>query len=326
MVCKVNIYFLNREIFQKKNSSLIFDSMNEQQQTEYPAVVKYLFLAARIVALVIVTALISIVMIVISKAIISILNISWFSGDGMLFPQLVMMIAGFIAIYIFRRFVDRKSFISIGLSLKGQPLSFLVGSAIAIAVISLGFVILLLTGAIEIASLQVDISYLLTNLVLFIAVSVFEEMVFRGYILNNMMDIMNKYLALILSSLIFAVFHLGNSGMTFIAFTNLFLAGVLLGSAYIFTRDLWLPIGMHLFWNYTQGPVFGFNVSGEVINEQSLIIMHTYGDEMITGGAFGFEGSVVCSAISIVAIFLVIWYYKKRYKNSKKSIRVENIQ
>jgi membrane protease YdiL (CAAX protease family) len=301
--------------------------MNEQQTefAEYPPVVKYLLLAARIVALIIIIALLSLAIMAGSNAIISALGISLLD-QNMLIPQSAMMVAAIISIFIFRQFIDRKSFISIGLSLKEQPRSFLVGSAIAIAIISLGFVILLLSEVIEIASVQVDISYLLTTFVLFIAVSVFEEMVFRGYILNNMMDVMNKYLALILSSLLFAALHLGNSGMTFIAFTNLFLAGVLLGSAYIFTRDLWLPIGMHLFWNYVQGPIFGFNVSGETINEQSLIIMHTHGDDIITGGAFGFEGSVVCSALSIVAILLVILYCRKRYTKQKENIRTENIQ
>jgi membrane protease YdiL (CAAX protease family) len=138
----------------------------------------------------------------------------------------------------------------------------------------------------------------------------------RGYILNNLMTGMNKYLALLLSSSIFGLLHLLNDGVTVLAMVNLILAGILLGSSYIFTKNLWFPISLHLFWNFFQGPVLGYSVSGMKVNP--IFTLSSTGNELFTGGEFGFEGSIVCTVLLVTATAAVIGYYGKKTAAAKE--------
>ena len=86
-----------------------------------------------------------------------------------------------------------------------------------------------------------------------------EELVFRGYLLSNFMESMNKYYALLYNSILFALMHSVNPNFNFIDFINLFLAGLLLGLPYVYTKNLWYPMSLHFAWNFFQGPVFGLD-------------------------------------------------------------------
>ena len=131
----------------------------------------------------------------------------------------------------------------------------------------------------------------------------YEEIMVRGYMLNNFMSSMNKYFALIVTSFCFMIIHLMNANISIIGMINLFLAGLLLGIFYIHKTNLWFPIGMHLTWNFFQGPVFGYEVSG--FHTQSIITQEIKGNPIITGGEFGFEGSILATVISIIMIVVI---------------------
>ena len=133
----------------------------------------------------------------------------------------------------------------------------------------------------------------------------------RGYILNNLMTSMNKYAALVLSSIIFMAAHLMNANLSILGVINLFLAGLVLGIYYIHKRNLWFSIGMHLTWNFFQGPVFGFEVSG--YETHSIIGQNIQGSEIITGGEFGFEGSILAT----ILITGIIIYLHFKYRNNE---------
>ncbi|MDH6306438.1 membrane protease YdiL (CAAX protease family) [Parabacteroides sp. PF5-5] len=217
------------------------------------------------------------------------------------------LIATLITIFIFYRF-NKKKMTDLGFSLRGHVKEFWTGSGIAIVIMLISFGILLLFKQIGAEANAFDVGAFLSALVLFIGVAVFEEVLCRGYILGTLMDSMNKYAALIISSAIFALMHLPNNHIAPLPVFNLFLAGILLGSAYIYTRNLWFPIGMHLFWNFTQGTLLGFNVSGQEI--YSILRLEYPENNFFNGGAFGLEGSFLISAFSIAAIVLVLRHYK----------------
>jgi membrane protease YdiL (CAAX protease family) len=105
--------------------------------------------------------------------------------------------------------------------------------------------------------------------------------------------------------------HLGNANVTILSFINILLAGILLGIYYIHKRNLWLPIALHFSWNFFQGPVYGFEVSG--VDISGIIIQDLQGSDTLTGGPFGFEGSLFATLLMIVAILFL--HYK--YKNNK---------
>src|SRR5581483_6741863 len=115
--------------------------------------------------------------------------------------------------------------------------------------------------------------------------------------------------ALVASSVVFAALHLANPGAGVVSTLTLVVAGLLLGSAYLATRTLWLPMGLHFGWNFFQGPVFGFPVSGT--EESTLLRLAPSGAPLLTGGRFGPEASVVGVGAEIVGIAL-LWLWASR--------------
>lgn len=108
-----------------------------------------------------------------------------------------------------------------------------------------------------------------------------EELVFRGYILNNLLQSMNKWTALIISSLLFTLFHLSNPDISLLALLNIFLSGLMLGINYIFTKNLWFAILLHFSWNFYEGPILGYKVSGLTL--ESLLQQELTGNPILTG-------------------------------------------
>jgi len=217
----------------------------------------------------------------------------------------------FLILWIFRKFIDKETITSLGFTYNGFKRDLLSGLIFGTVFISVGYLFLSVLGNISVSDIQWPIEHLVLNLIFFTIVAFNEEIMVRGYILNNLMQSMNKYIALSISSIIFVIIHLGNANLSLSALINLFLAGIILGIYYIHKQNLWFPIGMHLTWNYFQGPVFGFVVSGN--ETHSIITQHMEGDFLITGGEFGFEGSVIASVLIVVGIFIIHFRYNKKY-------------
>lgn len=141
-----------------------------------------------------------------------------------------------------------------------------------------------------------------------------EEIVVRGIILRIMEEGIGTWLAVIISATIFGVLHLGNENATVLsALAIASTAGVLLAAVYIITRRLWLAIGLHFAWNFTQGGIFSAAVSGK--EEVGLLQSTLNGPEFITGGTFGAEASIitVILGLSLGIYFLFIAYKKNRF-------------
>ena len=216
----------------------------------------------------------------------------------------------FLVLWIFRKYVDKKSIVSLGIEFPEFKSDLNYGLLWGAVLIAVGFLILYAAGFITVTAVQFPILNLISFFVIFIVVSLNEEIMFRGYVLNNMMTSMNKYIALIISSIIFMAVHLMNANLSILGTVNLFLAGLVLGMYYIYMKNLWFSIGMHLTWNFFQGPIFGFEVSG--YETHSVIIQNIQGSEIITGGEFGFEGSIIATVLIIsIIIFLYLTYKNK---------------
>ncbi len=230
-------------------------------------------------------------------------------GVNFLLPlKIIEFLSVMLCVWLFVRFIDRKPLESIGLTLKGYENDLRLGLMLGAGMIALGFLILFILGFLSIDGFSFSIISIILYLALFIVVSFHEEIMMRGYVLNNLMQSMNRYAALSISSVIFMSIHLLNPNISFLSVINLFLAGIVLGIYYIHKQNLWLPIGMHLTWNFFQGPIFGFEVSG--IETKSIIGQSIKGNEIITGGAFGFEGSILAT----ILIVTMILYLDKKYK------------
>jgi uncharacterized protein len=218
-----------------------------------------------------------------------------------------------ILVWFFRKVFDKESFNSLGFKWKGFGKERAIGFFTAV---------LLLTGISSILWLMKLLQWIVTDfklqdflLITFVLVliAVTEELVFRGYLLNNMLKRMPKQAALILSALLFAVFHSLNPNFNFIAFINVFLAGLLLGVNYIYTRNLNFAIFFHFSWNFIQGPLLGYRVSG--IEFPSLLFQNSIGSVLLTGGNFGLEASWLVTITLTIAVVLLYILFQRKYNS-----------
>lgn len=231
---------------------------------------------------------------------------------GLLLNGVSICISAVIPAWVMLRLVENKPFISLGLSLKGRGKDIVYGMLVALAIYVVGFGVCILTGAVEIADVSFHPLQLLAAFVIFAFGAFGEEVMMRGYILRRLLDArMNRFIALFLSSFLFALAHIFNPNLAFIPMLNLLMAGFLLGAAYIYTRNLWFAFSLHTFWNWIQGSVLGYQVSG--INfGTSVITQRLPENNLLNGGGFGFEGSIICTVLTTAAALGIIWYYERK--------------
>lgn len=200
----------------------------------------------------------------------------------------------------------------LGLSLKGRGKDLLAGVGVAVLLYAVGFGLSLLMGMVEVADVQWMPRDLLGALMFFLLVAVTEEVMLRGFVLGRMLsEGMNRFVALLLSSALFSAMHLFNPNFAFLPFVNILLAGCLLGASFLYTRNLCFPIVLHWFWNWLQGPVLGYEVSGTDCG-QTLLTLRLKGNNLLTGGSFGFEGSLLCTVLLVVGTLAIVGYYERR--------------
>ena len=142
----------------------------------------------------------------------------------------------------------------------------------------------------------------------------FEEILFRGVIFRIIHESLGTWIAVIVSALLFGFAHGANPNATLFSSTAIALeAGILLSAVYLYTNRLWMVIGMHAAWNFVQGAVFGVNVSGT--NAKGLLQSSPVGSELLSGGAFGIEASIItiilCTSVGI--LFLVLSHRKGHF-------------
>ena len=225
--------------------------------------------------------------------------------------EVLMLVSGLIAACMGLGF--RKLPLSgLGLSLKGWGRSLLRGALFVVFLYVVGFGLSLLLGAVEVVGFLFSPISLLVSLLLYFFVAVTEEVIGRGFILGRMLDGgINKFVALFISAVLFSLMHLFNPNFAFVPFLNIMLAGCFLGASYIYTRNLCFPIALHWFWNWIQGSVLGYKVSGNEFSNENLLILHFPEENLINGGTFGFEGSILCSLLLVLGTVIILRHYYK---------------
>ena len=165
-----------------------------------------------------------------------------------------------------------------------------------------------LCGYYHIKSIQFDWEKQLFSFTLFFLVAVSEEIFFRGILFRMINRRWNIWAALVISGLIFGGLHILNDNATLWSSIAITIeAGSLLGAAYAYSKNIWLPIGIHWIWNYTQGNILGFPVSGED-NVTSIITPEISGPQWLTGGSFGAEASAISA---VIGLLISLWFIRK---------------
>jgi membrane protease YdiL (CAAX protease family) len=223
------------------------------------------------------------------------------------FLQEIIMIAVPIIIW---KFIIKRSLSEMGLKpvLKHSK-ELLVGLALGAASMTVVFLSLILSGSSEVVSWKPHFSSeQLVYLVLYIFVGFAEEIFSRGYMMSVMRQTKSISLIIFVPSIIFALLHSMNTGVGIIPYINLALVGVLFAVMYLRSGNLWMCIGYHITWNYFQGYVYGFKVSGQAAD--GIITTTAKKFSLLNGSAFGPEGGIFVTIIILVGLLFVYKYYK----------------
>ncbi|MFN2195624.1 MAG: lysostaphin resistance A-like protein [Anaerolineales bacterium] len=241
------------------------------------------------------------------------------SSDNILFfGEIVSALAVTLSVYIARGYLDRRSFTSLGLKWDSRAtIDLLTGVGIALAMFALIYGVLYALGWISIQDFAWQtqnagtwINSLLTWFFFFILAAWLEELLARGYWLANLTEGLNLFWGVLISSAAFSILHLLNPNPSLASSLGIFLAGLFLAYACLASGQLWLPIGLHLGWNFFEGPIFGFSVSGF---ETFKLINHTVsGPDLITGGTFGPEAGLILLPALGLGVLLIYFYTRSR--------------
>lgn len=238
------------------------------------------------------------------------------------------LIAALAGTWLVVRYIDRRMFRDLGLILDANWWhDLLFGLALGAMLMTLVFVLEYSLGWISIrdrfaVTLSGDVPFaiaLIGPIVVFVVVGISEEILSRGYQLRNMGEGLNfgqqhpvfaLLTAWVLSSCIFGLLHAFNPNATWISTAYLMLAGLFLGLGLVLTGRLGLPIGLHISWNFFQGNVYGFPVSGNDYTGATFIAIRQGGPDLWTGGAFGPEAGLIgIGAIILGCLLTVLWVY-----------------
>jgi len=218
------------------------------------------------------------------------------------------------AMYVCNNLVFKRDWSVTGLVKEGWLKDTSDGYLLAFLLIGLGFVTLRLLGNLDLEDVNFEPYYFFGFLLMFFVQSASEEVMARSWLMPAIESRFGPWAALLLSSGVFAAIHIGNPNVNGPGILNIFLAGMMLGMFFLKYRNIWFITGLHAGWNWMQASVFDFNVSG--FDVPSMINFNPHGNELISGGEFGYEGSVVsCIALSLVIGYLLFKNYDDMFGN-----------
>ena len=253
-------------------------------------------------------------------------NIPLFFNNKDLLSLLITLFSFvFISLLVFFRVkvIEKRSLSSIGFNKNNWLKKYSLGFLIGLAMMSIIVLILLPFGYITIEKnpiQPVGVSAIASVLVIlfgWIIQGATEEIVTRGWLLNILSTKYNIGVGLLISSTLFGLMHLTNPNVNYIAVINIILVGLFYGLYVIKTNDLWAVCGMHSAWNFAQGNIFGFKVSGLDVSVGSLIDLNLVGSDFVTGGIFGPEAGITATFILLASIGILLFIDKKRYFSNK---------
>ncbi len=230
---------------------------------------------------------------------------------GMMALQSILLGCMGLLFFLYMRLIDRRSIRDMGfVDAKALPKEALLGAATGFGMFTLCVLAALALGGAKFESFhQEALGLALLMLPCTLFQSAGEEIMFRGYFLTNSTVKCPLWPAVVLNGFLFAVGHMVNpGGAAFLAFLNVTLVGVLFAVLTLRRGNIWAACALHGLWNYTQGFLYGLPISGKESGGGTLLQFSLAdGKPLITGGAFGIEGSVLVTVVNVLAIVLVLF-------------------
>lgn len=211
------------------------------------------------------------------------------------FSPLLLALGALVGYYAFVRIVERRPVTE--LWSKGWLLEAVAGVAIGVALFSAVIGILFLLGSYT-ATVAASTAGVMPALTAAVMAGVTEELLIRAVAFRILESWLGSWIALAISAVLFGVMHLPNPEATALSSAAIALeAGVMLAAAYVLTRRVWLAIGIHMAWNFTQSGIFGAPTSG--VPSPGFLEGQLHGSALLSGGAFGPEASIVAVAVCL---------------------------
>lgn len=214
----------------------------------------------------------------------------------------VLALTGYI---LFFKYYEKRKVTELATNGLAKNLS--IGILIGVVLQSLTILVIYATGGFTIVAVN-PVSFIIIPLTVAFTAAILEEILIRGILFRVLEEKLGSYIALALSAIIFGALHLSNPGATLVSALCVSIeAGILLGAAFMYSRNLWFPIAIHFAWNFIQSGIFGAITSGNE-KAESLLVTKIQGSVWITGGEFGPEGSfqaiIFCSIASVILLYL----------------------
>ena len=227
-----------------------------------------------------------------------------------------LIVCALLAGFLTARFIEGLPWRSLGLCFHRRWFfDLFMGSLVGLLTLALAVGIAAAAGGLKFSLSGREVMFavvksLITSAALFVIAALAEEAMFRGYPLQTFSRAHLVWLGVFITSVPFGLVHLWNPNVVRgVTFANTALAGVWLAIAYLRTRSLWLPLGVHWSWNWALGSVFGLPVSGITIVSQPLLRGKDIGPAWLTGGSYGIEGGVACTVVLVLST-LFLWRTK----------------
>ena len=235
----------------------------------------------------------------------NLLSLEW----NQLITGIIATIVAVFAYIILYHFYEKRKITELSTNKIGWNIT--VGILLGVILQSLTILVIYLKGGYSVVSIN-PVSFLIPPLTIAFTSAIIEELLFRGIIFRITEEKLGSYVALAISAIIFGALHLGNPNSSLITGIGLAIqAGLLLGAAYIYTRNLWFPIAIHFAWNFSQSAIFGANVSGIQLS-RTLITSEINGAAWLTGGSFGPEGSIQATIFALTATIILLILSQKK--------------
>jgi membrane protease YdiL (CAAX protease family) len=223
----------------------------------------------------------------------------------------ITLIAALGVGYLCGRWLEGLPWRALGASLhKGWLRHLLIGSLVGILTLAFATVVATVAGGLSFSvsgseTLWLVARTLFGSAVIFIIAAFAEEALFRGYPVQTLTRAQLAWLAILINFVFFAAAHLNNPNWVPLGAFNTGLAGIWLTVAYLRSRSLWFPLGVHWAWNWSLGSVFGLPVSGLNLSSHPLLRGSDLGPAWLTGGGYGIEGGIACTvALTLSTIFI----------------------
>ena len=219
----------------------------------------------------------------------------------------LMAALGFAVYIAFVKFIERRPVSELALPAMGRELG--LGLLIGASLYTLCVLVLMVLGVYRIEGVN-PLALMLPSVAMALSSGVFEELLHRGTIFRNVEELLGSWIALLASALFFGFRHLSNADGNIVGALAITIeAGLLLAAVYLLTRCLWLSIGFHIAWNFTQSGIFSGSVSG-AFEQPGLFKATIEGPELLTGGKFGMEATIValliCTTAGLVMLIMAV--------------------